>query len=226
VTSAVNDEKNLGRRQVFRSPSAVVVWWLWALFAVANLVDLAVQGRDHLSLVAAFILVFITGVMYVTALRPRVIAGVDGLTIVNPVRDHQIGWASIARADSTELLRVRCEWLDGDSTGRRVIYAWAVHSSRRRKVAAEMRAQRQARRGAHGLGAGRAGGFGSPPSAAPEPVPLGVDADQVVVTLTERAEQARLDSPGTAVTPVSTWSWPAVAAVVVPALALLIVSLA
>src|ERR1700684_998835 len=118
--AAVSDEKGVADREVFRSPSAVAIWWLWVLFAVGNLVDLAVQGRDHLSVVAAFILLFVTGVVYVTARRPRVIADAAGMTIVNPVGDHRIGWAAVAAADATELLRVRCEWPDGDRTGRRV----------------------------------------------------------------------------------------------------------
>ena len=228
MTSAVNEAKDTGKPQVWRSPGAVVVWWLWAAFAVANLIDLAVQGRDHLSLVAAFILVFVTGIVYASALRPRVITGDDGLTIVNPFRDHRIGWTAVAGADSTDLLRVRCEWPDEEGTERRVVYAWAVHSSRRRKVAAEMRQQRQARRGARGIGAaagfGASGAFGAP--AAPEPASLGLDADQVIATLTERAEQARLDTPGAqGEAPVSTWYWPAVAAVAAPGLALLIVAL-
>ena len=35
------------RPQTFRSPFAVAIWWLWVLFAVGNLIDLAVQGHDH-----------------------------------------------------------------------------------------------------------------------------------------------------------------------------------
>jgi hypothetical protein len=220
-------------REVFRSPAAVAVWWLWVLFAVGNLVDLAVQGRDHLSLVAVFILLFITGVVYVTARRPRVVIDADGVTVVNPVGDHRVGWPAVAGADATELLRLRCEWPDGDRTGRRAIYAWAVHSSRRRQVSAEMRAQRQSRRAARGFGGSglsgtdRLGGYGAPLSKPPEPVPLGVDADRVVAVITARTKQARLDAPGALATPpASTWNWPAIAAVVIPGLALVIAALA
>ena len=65
---------------MFRSPTAVVVWIVWLLFAVANWIDLAVQGRDQVSAVAAAILLLATGAAYVTAQRPRIIAddaGVD-----------------------------------------------------------------------------------------------------------------------------------------------------
>jgi hypothetical protein len=231
----VNDKKmDPDGREVFRSPAAVVIWWLWALFAAGNLIDLAVQGRDHVSLVAAFVLLFVTGIVYITAQRPKIIADADGVTIVNPVRDHRVGWAAIAGADPTDLLRVRCEWADRDTTVRRAIYSWAVHSSRRRQVAAEMRTQRQSRQGGRGGfggfagagGFGLAGAFGAPSEPSPEGDPLRVDANRVVATLTERAEQARRDAPGAiAAAPTGSWDWIAVAAVVVPGIALLITAL-
>jgi hypothetical protein len=224
----VSDKQSPEGRQVFRSPVAVVIWWLWLLFAVGNLIDLAVQGRDHVSLVAAFILVFVTGIVYVTAQRPRIVADADGLTIVNPVRDHLVGWAAVAGADPTDLLCVRCEWPEGDRTARRAIYSWAVHSSRRRQAAAEMRAERQYRRGSRGGtgGYGWAGASGTSAEPSPQADPLRVDADRVVATLTAHAEKARLDAPGArAGAPASTWDLMAVASVVVPGLALLIVAL-
>ena len=70
-----------GRPQTFRSPFAVAIWWLWVLFAAGNLIDLAVQGRDHLSLVAALILLLVTGVVYTTAQRPRIVTDSGGLKI-------------------------------------------------------------------------------------------------------------------------------------------------
>jgi hypothetical protein len=229
-----NDKKDPGGRQVFRPPAAIAVWWLWVLFAVANLIDLAVQGRDRVSLVAAFILLFVTGIVFVTAQRPRMVADADELTIVNPFREHRVGWPTVTGADPTDLLRVRCEWPDGDGTARRAFYSWAVHSSRRRQVAAEMRARRQTRPGSRGGssvfgsagGLGLGGTFGGPAEPSPEGDPLRVDTGRVVATLTERGEQARLDAPDVqAAAPVSTWDWTAVASVVIPGVALLIVAL-
>jgi hypothetical protein len=229
----VSDKKDSDGRQVFRSPTAVVVWWLWVLFALGNLIDLAVQGRDHLSVVAAFILLFVTGIVYITALRPRIIVDDDGLTIANPVRDHRVGWAAVVGADPTDLLRIRCEWPEGTGTARRAIFSWAVHSSRRRQVATEMRARRRTSQGSRGGfggaagfgGFGLSGAFGSA-EPAPESDPLRVDTNGVIATLTEHAEQARLDAPGTpAVAPASTWDRTAVLAIVLPGLALLIAAL-
>ncbi|HEY0937822.1 MAG TPA: hypothetical protein VGD91_29285 [Trebonia sp.] len=218
-------------QQVFRSPASVVIWWVWALFAAGNLIDLAVQGRDHLALTAAFVLLLVTGVVYVTALRPRLVAGPDELVIVNPFNDHRVSWAAVSRADPADLLRIRCEWQDGDRARQRSFYVWAVHSSRRRQVAAEMRAQRQACRGSGAGGFGSFGGGGSlgwsPGAAAPAPDPdaLRVDPDKVIALVTERAGQAREDVPGTPAAPASAWHWPAVAAVVVPGIALLVAAL-
>ena len=209
------------RPQTFRSPFAVAIWWLWALFAVGNLIDLAVQGRDHGALDAAFVLLLISGVVYTAAQRPRIVADSGGMTIANPLRDHRVGWAAVAGIDAAELIRVRCTWpLDDGGTGSRAIYSWAVHSSRRRQDAARMRAQRRAARGAPGRGFGA---FGSPPEAARPPAPTAADADHVITTLTSLADQARAAAPDErAVPPVTSWNWLAVAVIVVPALALLI----
>ena len=208
-------------KQVFRSPIAVVVWWLWVLFAVGNLIDLAVQGHDRSSLVAAFVILVVTGVVWVGAQRPRIIADDGGLTIVNPLRDHHIGWAAVAAVDTTDLIRVRCEWPgeSGGQDGRKAIYAWAVGSSRRRQAVAAIREERRARsRRGTSIGVfGATGGSATPGASEPG------DADKIVAVLTARADDARAGgSQAPAARPVSTWYWPAFAAVGVPVLALLI----
>jgi len=210
------------RPQTFRSPFAVAIWWLWALFALGNLIDLAVQGRNHGSVDTAFAVLLITGVVYTVALRPRIVADSGGLTLANPLRDHRIGWAAVVGIDPAELIRVRCKWpLDDGGTGSRAIYSWAVHSSRRKQAAARMRERRRAARaasGARGFGA-----FGASPEAARPPAPTAADADHVITALTSLADQATAAAPDErAVPPVSTWNWLAVAMIVVPALALLI----
>jgi PH (Pleckstrin Homology) domain-containing protein len=212
-----------GGKQAFRSPFAVAIWWLWVLFALGNLIDLAVQGRDHLSLVAAFVLLLVTGVVYAAAQRPRIVADDDGLTVANPLRDHRIGWAAVSAVDATDLLRVRCEWPDG----KRTIHAWAVHSSRRRQYASQLRAESRKSRPRRMIGG--FGGFAAQAeydsAAAARQTPG--EADQVVTALTARAEQTRAATPRPQpVPPVSTWRWQPIAAIVVPALALVIAILA
>lgn len=262
---------------MFRSPFAVVLWWVWALFALANLADLAVQGRDRFSLLVALGLVTATGAVYATALRPRIIADDDGLVIVNPLRDHHIPWPAVAAVEAAELVRVRCEWpagrpgpspvaaagpdagtepgagarpgtgADGYGLRRRVIYAWAVHSSRRGQAAARARtARRGDRRDAGGSGGPRYGVFGggggypppgapglrygsSAPGAATGSAPA-MDAGHVAAELTQLAlgRDPGREDPGQGPrgqVPASRWSWPPLAAILVPAVLLLIVAL-
>lgn len=239
--------------QTFRSPLAVVVWIVWLLFAVGNWIDLAVQGRDHGSVLAAAILLLATGVAYVTALRPRVIADADGVTVRNPLRDHRVGWTGVAKVDLSELLRVHCVAGQG-GTRRKVISAWAVHYSRRRKLAAEARARRRGRSGdfwrsTPGLPASTGGRrpYGASPD--PDASAAEAEAERIVRVLSDYTAAARAETAagpaaglagvngtraatataaagtGTATPLTSTWDPLAVAAVVGPALILLIVSL-
>ena len=195
-----------GGPQTFRSPTAAIVWWVWVLFAAGNLIDLAVQGRDHLSLVAAAILVLATGVAYVAAQRPRIVADSSGLTVVNPLRDYHVGWAGVTNVDLADLLRVHTHAQGRD----RIIYAWAVHYSRRHKHSADARTRRQAARGNSGrsafgtlgLGGGLGGGSGvgrrelgyaNPPAADPASS-AGADAERISRILNEYATAARAET--------------------------------
>ena len=175
----------VGGPQTFRSATAVAIWWVWLLFATANWVDLAVQGRDKESLVAAAILLLVTGGAYVTAQRPRIIADDTGVTIRNPLRDYRVGWARVTKIDLADLLRVHCDPGQGQPAGftlegneanagqdgkggkdTKVISAWSVHYSRRRQFTADARSRRGAARESSGrspLGlpsAGRSPGLG------------------------------------------------------------------
>jgi hypothetical protein len=190
--------------QVFRSPTAVVVWVVWLLFAVANGIDLAVQGRDHVSAVAAAILLLATGVAYVTAQRPRIIADEAGVTVRNPLRDHRIGWTGVAKVDLADLLRVHCDWGGPPGTVRgkehqKVISAWAVHYSRRRQFADEAKARSPVRsrrlpRSSLGLpGGGRGLSYDAPVSGPETSIP-GVEAEKIVRVLSERATAAQAEA--------------------------------
>ncbi|HEV2933960.1 MAG TPA: PH domain-containing protein [Streptosporangiaceae bacterium] len=262
-----------GGPQTFRSPTALIIWWVWLLFAAANLIDLAVQGRDHLSLVAAAILVLATGIAYVTAQRPRIIADDAGLTIRNPLRDHHVGWAGVTEVDLADLLRVHARTSQTDQQTK-VISAWAVHYSRRRQLVAEKGMRRastraSARRSSLGLpygpSDGGSRGYGLPNANANAPVnplapPDEAEAEKIARQLSERATAARAEEvwaegtvpiAGPQATPQaapqataetakadvdltstgwleplkSTWSQSAIAALIIPALILLIVAL-
>jgi Bacterial PH domain len=185
--------------QVFRSPTAVVVWVVWLLFAVGNWIDLAVQGRDHTSVVAAAILLLATGAAYVTAQRPRIIADQAGVTIRNPLRDHRIGWAGVAEVDLVDLLRVHCAWggppgaAPADREHHKVISAWAVHYSRRRQFAAEARARRGARRSESGFPVGFGRSYGSNTPASVPASSAEAEAEKIVKLLQAHATAARAE---------------------------------
>jgi hypothetical protein len=235
--------------QTFRSTTALVVWVVWVLFAVGNWIDLAVQGRDHASVVAAAILLLATGVAYVTALRPRVLVDDAGVTIKNPVRDHRISWAAVTDVDLMDLLRVHCTrpQAQGQGERRKVISAWAIHYSRRRQYSADTKARRAAARTAGGsrpslLGGGlmpasRSMSYGVPAAASARSSGADTEAEakMIVRLISERATAASAVTPATVTTAApaaastklltSTWSTRAIAALVIPALILLIVIL-
>jgi hypothetical protein len=170
-----------------------MVWWVWLLFLAANLADIAVQGRDHASAVAVAILVLVTGFAYVAAQRPRVIVDDAGVTIRNPLRDYRIGWAGVTKADLADLLRVHCAW-DSQQDGRRhtkIVSAWAVHYSRRRKLASENRARRAAQ--PRSFRAMSRGSLGSPPP--PDPSSASeAEAEKVLRLISEHATAAQAES--------------------------------
>jgi hypothetical protein len=259
-----------GGLQTYRSPTGALIWWVWLLFAAANLIDLAVQGRDHISLVAAAILVLATGIAYVTAQRPRIIADDTGVTIRNPLRDYHVGWAGVTKVDLADLLRVHARTSRTDQQTK-VISAWAVHYSRRRRLVAENRMNRAtaragARRSSLSLPYGSRGyGLANAP-VTPATPPDEAEAEKIVRQLSDRATAARAEevwaegtvpiagalpqTPQTAraapeagqateatqadvnltgtgwLEPLkSTWSQSAIAAVIIPALILLLVAL-
>jgi len=208
--------------QTFRSPTALVVWVVWLLFAAGNWIDLAVQGRDHASVVAAAVLLLATGAAYVTAQRPRVIVDDAGMTIKNPVRDHRISWAAVTGVDLMDLLRVHCT-VDrgaadqgaadqgaadqGRGERRKTISAWAVHYSRRRQYSADVKARRAAARTAGGRpslfgglpAASRSLSYGTP--AAARDTSDEATAKILVRLIDERATAARAEALWTASTP-------------------------
>lgn len=203
---------------VYRSPMAPLIWWVWVAFALANLGDLAAQGRNHFAAEVAAVLVLVTGVAYVAAFRPRVLADDTGVTIRNPLRDHQVPWACVRKVDLADSLRVHCDPPDGAQKGR-LLYAWAVHSPRRSRLKAEARARRAAKTAER-----RSASYSRLPPEARTAMAK-TDAEHTATALEQRAARAR--AAGTADgRPVSRWNLPAIAALAVPVLLLIAVTLA
>jgi hypothetical protein len=134
-------------REVFRSAGSAVLSWAWFVVALIVLIDLAVQGRDHDAVVTAVLVLAITGVVYACAWRPKIVADADGITVVNPVRDHVVPWAAITKVDVVNAVRVHCVPAPGATRGK-ILYSWAVQSSPRsaRKAALRKEVASQPRR--------------------------------------------------------------------------------
>ena len=148
-----------GERQVYRTSGALVAWWAWAAFAVVLLVVLALGHRDHAALVTVLVVIAITGIMYACALRPRIVADAAGITVVNPLRVHEVPWSAVTQVDLVHNVRVhyrgpaRNTPANGTpggglaAAGKKIVHSWAVQSTGRSRTRNELRARRAARRG-------------------------------------------------------------------------------
>jgi PH (Pleckstrin Homology) domain-containing protein len=216
-------------RSTLRLHPPVILWWVWVAFVLANAADYAAQGLPSArfgSLLAAILLLG-TGLAYTLALRPKVVEDGDGLTVVNPFRVHHLPWPAIDAVDTGEWVRVRAAG--------QVVNCWALYVSTRarRKVAVGAAAGTAGvPRRLRGLVAAAPSGYAQPSSRLPDEAlrlaSLPVSA-ALAARLDSRAERERKRAEANAAevnAAMTAWSWPAVAAVVVPALILLVVALA
>jgi hypothetical protein len=271
-----SDKRGSAEPEVFRLGPPVVVWWVWLVFAAANLADLIVQASwGHFTAVVTAILVTLTGVAYACALRPRVIADEVGLTVRNPFRDYRVPWSAIRDVDGGDWVRVHCgpgvaaagdvanaggaaggasadggRDADGGGTAR-TIYCWALFVPARARIKAARRARgtgpaglarltgRQARVAAIAGIAGPTGGYAAgPPTGARLPEARRLASLPAALAIAERLDtrarrerargrQRAAPSARSASAPQITaaWAWRPLAAIVGPAIALVIVAL-
>jgi len=201
---------------MFRLPGAIVAWWAWALFAAFFLGDIIITGHNHTAAEIAAALVFVTGVVYTCALRPRVIADPAGITVRNPFRDHRIPWGSVTAVDLRESVQVHCVKEPGAKRGK-VIHSWALYTQRRSRLRAEMLGRGDRRRLPRSSFAGD-----EKMSAETQKLMRQPAAEIMATQLDDLAREAR--ERGAAPGPrVVSWAWPAVAAIVVPGIVLVLV---
>jgi hypothetical protein len=205
-----------GQRRVFRLPGAIVAWWAWVIFAAANLIDLAIQGRNHTAAEIVVALLTITGLVYACALRPRVVADSGGITVMNPLRDHQVPWGSVTSVDLAESLQVHC-MPDAGSTREKVIHSWALYARRKSRLRSEFMRAGASRR----LPRSSAESYGRPASDA-EAIEKQSPAQLMAVQLDQMARDARNGGADAGPLVVS-WAWRPIAAIAAPAIALALV---
>jgi Bacterial PH domain len=199
------------RPEVFRRTGPVVFWWIWLVFALLNVADLAVQGPGHFTAVVTAILVAVTGVAYGCALRPRVIASAAGLAVKNPLRDHRIPWGAVEAVDVGDWVRVHCAPAPGAAAGK-TIDCWALFAPARYRRRARRTAQTRA--------------FAAGPKVSDEARSLMsmTVVQAMAMQIDERARRERAAGAAGGA-PAASWAWPSLAAMILPALALIVVAL-
>jgi Bacterial PH domain len=217
-----SQQDRAGGREVFRGPGSLILWWGWIVIAVAILANVAVQGGGRSAAVAAVLVAAVTGVLYGCALRPRVVADAEGITVENPLRDHRVRWGAVTKVDAVNALRVHCAAAPGASRGT-IFHSWAVQSSPRAARAAQLRGRRGAQPRGRRDAQPRPGGYGRPAQtqAARRPDHAETAAGQ----LDERARRER-EAGAVGGPPQTRWAWASIAAMVVPLVALIVAALA
>jgi hypothetical protein len=207
---------SLSEPRTFRLPGAVVAWWAWLIIAAVCLADIVFTGRNHTAAEIAATLLLVTGLVYACALRPRVVADSAGLTVQNPLRDHRIPWGSVIAVDLKESVQVHLVPEPG-AQREKVVHSWALYQQRRTRLRSEMLKQGDRRRLPRSTAASDTG-----MSPATQKL-LNQPAAQLMATqLDDLAREAR--ERGAAPGPrVVSWAWPAVAAIVAPAIVLVLV---
>jgi hypothetical protein len=120
---------------MFRLKAPVVIFYIWLAFAVFNVVDLALQAKPRFALEVSLVVLIITGVAYACGLRPRVIADDRGLTVINPIREWHLPWSSLRAVDVRDWVRFTC-------AGRsRPVESWALFATARVKRNSRERAK-------------------------------------------------------------------------------------
>jgi Bacterial PH domain len=240
-------DRSAAPREIFRLAPPLVLWWVWVVFAVANVADLAIQGTSaRYAVVISAVLATITGVAYALAFRPRVIASPAGLVVRNPFRDHHVPWTAVQAVDCGDWVQVHYAATPDapSSAASRAISCWALYVSartKRRAARAELPPPRRLARRRPVTpspflpNAPSSGVFGEPgetsrlPDEAKYLASLPA-ARAIALQLDTRAKKERARARSGPVGPPASlvtgrWVWPSLAAVAVPALALLIVLL-
>jgi Bacterial PH domain len=212
-----------GEREVFRLHAPVVIWWIWLAFAAFNVVDLALQASPRFALVVGLVVLTITGVAYACGLRPRVIADAAGLTVINPIREFRLPWSSIRAVDVRDWVRFSCS-PEAKGAGRtRIIESWALFATARVKRNHTQRAQDYtAKTPALSRLPNEAQHLMSQPAVViiAYRIEQRIHAEQAARTAKTAGAAPEAAASEAAVT--SRWAWVSIAAMLVPAVALVI----
>jgi hypothetical protein len=207
-------------RETYRLAPPVVLWWAWLAFVAANVADWAVQGTSaRLALTTGAIMLAVTGAVYALALRPRVVADEDGIAVLNPFRDHRVPWTAVRDVRTAEWVLVRAA---GDKT----ICCWALYVPAKSTRTANA-PPRKSRAMTRLRGVATEPGTGISPRLPQQAQYLASmpPARAIAARLDSRAKRARTRDGSAGARVTVSWAWFPVAAVAVPAVALVVVLL-
>ncbi|GII03493.1 PH domain-containing protein [Planobispora takensis] len=166
-------------RQVFRSKLALILGWVWMVFAALSAADLIIRYSGPSSMVAAAVLGVLTALVYITCLRPAVILTEESLRVRNPFRTVSVPWADVDDVVVSHAITI--------TAAGRVVRCWTPQTTARERAAATRRGQSAPQRGAFATEPVRTKGE----QAAAEALSGRTHADWVAQQITERAEAAR-----------------------------------
>lgn len=220
----------------------LVIWWCWAGLVVFCAADLLIQGHRLVPLGWAFGGLAVSGVVFACTAWPRVIADEAGLRVFNPFRVFTIPWSAVRGIYLADSVEVQCARPSPKKD--KTVYSWALSSPRRARARAQLRAWQwdQGKRS-------RPSGYNQMPQPAQTLVKMttaeimarelaamsddarfksvvgdvdigvaGIGADDYAAT--ESGAEAVARDPFETVS--STWAWPPVLAVLVPAAGLVV----
>lgn len=134
---------------VFRTTGPLILFWGWVAIGLFALGDLVIQGHNRGIVVPSFVVIAITGLVYACALRSRVEADSEGITVYNPVRDYRVPWGAIKGVYLGDSVEIQC--LCRPPKGEKTVYCWSLYSSRKSRSRASLRADSRSRRSAAGI---------------------------------------------------------------------------
>lgn len=193
-----------------------VLGWLWMVFALYNIIDIVRHPWDRASSYAGSILLLVSGIVYVIALRPRLRADPDRVLIRNPLRDVEIPWGAVTEVAAVDTVRVQTE--------HKRYHSWVGHVPNRRR--AQFNRSKLRARSAELSADPRGRGFEQPAANTRTEVERMSQAEFMVQRLRNLSERFGPASKDAGHTTASVrWSWPAVAALVVPVLLIVVSAL-
>ncbi|MBO2462904.1 PH domain-containing protein [Actinomadura violacea] len=129
-----------------RSTGGRIAAYVWLVFAGLNILDLVfgITGDATYSLTAFTIGVLLLlgcGIAYTVGLRPALLGDDEAVTVRNPLREARAPWPAVREIVGTNAVTVRFDGPDGREV---VTRAWVLQTSPRAQAKAEARARKDA----------------------------------------------------------------------------------